>query len=183
MEYRERNLEFEEKLVAINRITKVTKGGRRLRFSALVIVGDKKGRVGFGTGKGREVGDAIKKGGEAARKNLFRVPRVNTTIPHSVVAEFGASKVILKPAPEGSGIIAGGAARSVFELAGISDVSCKALGSRTKINMVRAVFAGLRILKTKQELLVSRGLMAKEEIAEVPDFNQEIEEEAVASEE
>jgi len=168
------NDNFEEKLIAINRITKVTKGGRRLRFSALVIVGDRNGTVGFGTGKGREVSDAIKKGAEAARKNTFKVPKVNTTIPHEVVANFGASKVIMKPAPQGSGIIAGGAARGVFELAGINDVSCKALGSRTKINMVRAVFAGLNLLHTKQEILVSRGLLKEEEVREeVPTFDIE----------
>jgi small subunit ribosomal protein S5 len=175
MEYKERSTEFEEKLITINRITKVTKGGRRLRFSALVIVGDRNGRVGFGTGKGREVTDAIKKGGEAARKNVFKIPRLNTTVPHLVVANYGASRVIIKPAPVGSGIIAGGAARGVFELAGITDVSCKALGSRTKINMVRAVFAGLNILHTKEHLLVNRGLLKKEQVVELPDFTEELE--------
>ena len=122
-------LDLEDNVVAINRITKVVKGGRRLRFAALAVVGDKNGHVGFGTGKAQEVPEAIRKAVEAAKKNLIEVPIVGTTIPHEIVGVYGGGKIMLKPAEEGSGVAAGGAVRSVMELAGINDVTSKRLGS------------------------------------------------------
>ncbi len=146
----EREKEFEERVVVINRVSKTVKGGRRMRFSALVVVGDKKGRVGFGTGKANEVPDAIKKALEDAKKNVFRVPLVNngTTIPHEVTGVYGAGEVFLRPATEGTGVIAGGPVRAVLELAGITDVLSKCIGSRTPINAVRATITALKSLKT-----------------------------------
>lgn len=148
----ERDKEFEERVVTINRVTKVVKGGRRFRFSALVVIGDKKGRVGFGTGKANEVPDAIKKAIEDAKRNVISVPIVGTTIPHIVVGNYGAGEVLLRPATEGTGVIAGGPVRAVLELAGISDVLSKCLGSRTPINVVRATVEGLSGLKTVQSV-------------------------------
>ncbi len=148
----ERDKEFEERVVTINRVTKVVKGGRRFRFSALVVIGDKKGRVGFGTGKANEVPDAIKKAIEDAKRNVISVPIVGTTIPHIVVGNYGAGEVLLRPATEGTGVIAGGPVRAVIELAGISDVLSKCLGSRTPINVVRATVEGLSGLKTVQSV-------------------------------
>jgi small subunit ribosomal protein S5 len=146
----EREKEFEERVVVINRVSKTVKGGRRMRFSALVVVGDKKGRVGFGTGKANEVPDAIKKALEDAKKNVFRVPLVNngSTIPHEVTGVYGAGEVFLRPATEGTGVIAGGPVRAVLELAGITDVLSKCIGSRTPINAVRATITALKSLKT-----------------------------------
>ena len=151
-------LELEDNVVAINRITKVVKGGRRLRFAALVIVGDKNGHVGFGTGKAQEVPEAIRKAVEAARKNLIEVPIVGTTIPHEVLGTFGGGKIMLKPAAEGSGVTAGGAVRSVMELAGVADVTSKRLGSNTPVNAVRATFDGLAQLKRAEEVAALRGV-------------------------
>lgn len=149
---REREKEFEERVVTINRVTKVVKGGRRFRFAALVVIGDKKGRVGFGTGKANEVPDAIKKALEDAKKNVFNVAIVNgTTIPHEIVGKFGAGEILLRPASEGTGVIAGGAVRDVLELAGFSDILSKCLGSRTPINMVSATINALKNLKTIEE--------------------------------
>ncbi len=142
--------EFEERVVTINRVSKTVKGGRRMRFTALVVVGDKKGRVGYGLGKANEVPDAIKKALETAKKNVIRVPLVNnhTTIPHAVVGKYGAGEVVLKPATEGTGVIAGGAIRAILELAGVTDVLTKCLGSRTPINMVNATMTALSNLRT-----------------------------------
>ena len=156
--------EFDSVVVSINRVSKTTKGGRTMRFSALVVVGDKKGRVGFGMGKANEVPDAIKKAVEAAKKNVIRVPLVNgyRTIPHPIVGVYGAGEVVLKPAAEGTGVIAGGAIRDVLELAGCTDVVTKCVGSRTSINMVRATFAGLKSLKTVNSVAKVRGLKVEE---------------------
>ena len=142
--------EFDERVVVINRISKTVKGGRRMRFSALVVIGDHKGQVGYGLGKANEVPDAIKKALEAAKKNLIRVPLVNgkKTIPHPVVGTYGAGEVMLRPAAEGTGVIAGGAVRAVLELAGIEDVLSKCIGSRTPINVVHATMDALKQLKT-----------------------------------
>ncbi|WP_425288827.1 30S ribosomal protein S5 [Spiroplasma endosymbiont of Aspidapion aeneum] len=148
----QRDKSFEEKVVKINRVTKVTKGGRRFRFAAIVVIGDKKGRVGLGTGKANEVPDAIKKAMKDARKNLVRVPFDGTTIPHDVIGHFGAGKVMIKPAKKGTGVIAGGPARAVMELAGISDVYAKSLGSNTPINMIRATLDGLSQMMTRAQI-------------------------------
>lgn len=149
--------EFDEQVIAINRVTKVVKGGRNFRFAALVVVGDHKGRVGIGTGKAKEVPDAIRKAAENARKNVFRVPLEGTTIPHDVTGHYGAGAVFMRPAAEGTGISAGGAARAVLELAGINDILTKCLGSRTKINVVRATVDGLKSLRTIEQVAELRG--------------------------
>ena len=149
--------EFEERVVSINRVTKVVKGGRRLRFAALVVVGDRNGRVGFGTGKDQEVPEAIRKAIEAAKKNLITVPMVGTTLPHEALGVFGGGKILLKPAVEGAGVAAGGAVRAVLELAGVADVTSKSLGSNTPINVVRATVDGLNQLKRAEEVAALRG--------------------------
>ena len=156
--------EFEERVVKINRVSKTVKGGRRMRFSALVVVGDKKGRVGYGLGKANEVPDAIRKGSEAAKKNVVRVPLVNgfKTIPHAIVGKYGAGEVILRPATEGTGIIAGGAVRDVLELVGCEDVVTKCTGSRTSINMVHATFDALKNMKTVNGVAKLRGKKVEE---------------------
>ncbi|AYF92355.1 30S ribosomal protein S5 [Apilactobacillus bombintestini] len=154
-------LELEDTVVSINRITKVVKGGRRLRFAALVVVGDRNGHVGFGTGKAQEVPDAIRKAVDDGRKNLITVPKVGTTIPHEIIGTFGGGKIMLKPAEEGSGVAAGGAVRSVMELAGIDDVTSKRLGSDTPINAIRATFEGLKALKSAEKVSTLRGVSAQ----------------------
>ena len=156
--------EFDERVVQINRVSKTVKGGRRMRFAALVVVGDKKGRVGFGQGKANEVPDAIRKATEAAKKNVIRVPLVNgfKTIPHAVTGIYGAGNVVLRPATEGTGVVAGGPIRAVLELAGIQDIISKCVGSRTPINSVHATFAALGSLKTVNGVARLRGKKVEE---------------------
>ena len=156
-------LDIKERVVSLNRVAKVVKGGRTLRFSALVVVGNRKGLVGVGIGKSAEVPEAIEKATAAAKKNLISVPIVGTTIPHSVTGKFGSSSVLMLPAKEGTGVIAGGSARAVIELAGIKDITTKKHGSNNKINGVKATLEGLKALRTREQIAALRG-KAPEEI-------------------
>jgi small subunit ribosomal protein S5 len=145
-------LQLKDTVVSINRVTKVVKGGKNLSFSALVVVGDEGGHVGFGSGKAKEVPQAIRKAIEAAKKNMISVPLTNNTIPHQVLGLFGAGRVLLKPAVEGTGIIAGGAVRAVMQAAGISNVLTKSIGTSNPHNVIKATFEGLRSLRNPQEV-------------------------------
>ena len=149
--------EYVEKLVSLNRVSKTVKGGRVMKFAALMVVGDEKGRVGFGTGKAAEVPEAIRKGIEDAKKNMITVSLSGTTIPHEVIGEFGAGRVLMKPAAPGTGVIAGGPVRAVLEVAGIKDIRTKALRSNNPCNVVRATLAGMAQLRTAEEVAAIRG--------------------------
>ena len=162
MQRREQESEFLEKLVAVNRVSKTVKGGRNMRFSALMVVGDQNGKVGCGMGKAVEIPEAIRKGVDDAKKNFVNVPMNGTTIPHEVVGVFGTGKVKMLPAPEGTGVIAGGPVRAVLEAAGIKDIVTKSIGSNNKINMVRATLAGLKQLRSAEQVAQMRGKSVEE---------------------
>ncbi|MBQ8909168.1 MAG: 30S ribosomal protein S5 [Clostridia bacterium] len=154
--------DLDKKVVCVRRVTKVVKGGRTLRFSALVVVGDKKGKVGLGIGKSKDVTSAIDKATTIARRNMRLIPIIDGTIPHETVGKFSATNILLLPAPEGTGVIAGGSARSVIELAGIRNIVTKKHGSSNKINVVKATMEGLLSLKTKEEIARRRGKSVEE---------------------
>ena len=162
MQRNEQVSEFTEKLVAVNRVSKTVKGGRNMRFSALMVVGDEKGRVGCGMGKAVEIPEAIRKGNEAAKRAMITVPLDGTTIPHEVVGVFGTGRVKLLPAPEGTGVIAGGPVRAVLEACGIKNIVTKSIGSNNKINMVRATLAGLQQLRSAEQVAALRGKTVEE---------------------
>lgn len=154
--------EFDKKLLEVRRVTKVVKGGRTMRFSALVVVGDKKGRVGMGTAKAAEVPMAVEKATKAAKKNLVTVPVVNGTVPYEAIGKFSTTRIIILPSKAGTGVIAGGAARSVFELAGYTDITSKIHGSTNKINTVRATLNALKDMRTAEQIAMLRGKSADE---------------------
>ncbi len=157
-----KDIELVEKVVAINRVSKTVKGGRIMKFSALVVVGDGNGTVGFGLGKSGEVPDAIRKGIEDAKKNMVKVPLKGTTIPHEIVGKFGAGEVLMRPAAPGTGVIAGGPVRAVIEVAGIKDIRTKSLRSNNPCNVVRATINGLTSCTTAEEVAAKRGKTVKE---------------------
>ena len=158
----ENNTELKEKVVAINRVAKVVKGGRTFRFSAVVVVGDENGHVGVGNGKAAEVPDAIKKAIQDAKKNLVEVPIVGTTVPHEYVGKFGSANVMLKPAEEGTGVIAGGSVRPILELAGYKDIRTKVIGTNNPRNVVYATLAGLKSMRTAEQIAKKRGKKVEE---------------------
>ncbi|MGI9034561.1 MAG: 30S ribosomal protein S5 [Pyrinomonadaceae bacterium] len=156
------SLTLKDQLISINRVTKVVKGGKNMSFAALVVVGDENGHVGFGTGKAREVPTAIKKAVEAAKKNLIRVPLIDGTLPHPMIGEYGAGRVMLKPAAEGTGVIAGGAVRAILQSLGVHNVRTKVLGSNNPHNVIRATFDGLTRMKDPLEVARLRGKQVEE---------------------
>ena len=155
-------LDLKEKLVVVNRVSKTVKGGRVARFAALMVVGDENGHVGFGLGKAAEVPEAIRKGIEDAKKNMIEVSLKGTTIPHEVLGEFGAGRVLLKPAAEGTGIIAGQTVRAVLELAGVKNIRSKCLRSNNPVNVVKATFEGLKMLRTAEQVAKTRGISVEQ---------------------
>jgi len=154
----DKNQEFEERVVCINRCSKVVKGGRNFHFSALIVAGDGKGQIGIGFGKANEVSDAIRKGSELARRNITKIPMYGNTITHPIVADFRGAKVVIRPASEGTGIIAGGGMRAVLELGGVKNVLAKSLGSKNSVNVVKATMVAISKLRTKDEILNKRDL-------------------------
>ena len=158
----DKSVELKEKVVAINRVAKVVKGGRTFRFSAVVVVGDENGHVGVGNGKAAEVPDAIKKAIQDAKKNLVEVPIVGTTVPHEYVGKFGSANVMLKPAEEGTGVIAGGSVRPILELAGYKDIRTKVIGTNNPRNVVYATLAGLKSMRTAEQIAKKRGKTVSE---------------------
>jgi small subunit ribosomal protein S5 len=157
-----RDKEFTEKLISLNRVAKVVKGGRRFSFSALVVVGDKNGRVGYGYGKANDVSEAIRKGVDKAKKGMIAVPRQQQTVPHQIIGRFKSAEVLIKPAAPGTGIIAGGPVRAVMEVGGINDVLSKSLGSQNPVNIVKAVFNGLENLMDARKIAHNRGKTLQE---------------------
>jgi len=155
-------LDLKEKLVAVNRVAKTVKGGRNMRFAALIVVGDENGHVGCGTGKAAEIPEAIRKATEAAKRNMIEVPIKGTTIPHEIVGKFGRGQVLMMPAAEGTGVLAGGHARAVLELAGVKDIRTKSYGSNNPINCVKATIEGLKQLKTASQVARLRGVPIEE---------------------
>jgi small subunit ribosomal protein S5 len=162
MQRNEQVSEFKEKLVSVNRVSKTVKGGRNMRFSALMVVGDEKGRIGCGMGKAVEIPEAIRKGNEDAKKNMVTIALKGSTIPHEVIGVYGTGKVLLMPAPEGTGLIAGGPVRQVLEAAGVKNIRTKSIGSNNPINMVRATLEGLKQLRSAEEVARLRGKTVEE---------------------